>query len=286
MLYGLGSAIGFGLADLFGAISTRRTGVLVTLLVIQSVDLVVLSALLLTPIPGSLDASGEAWAAILVSGVLGTFSFFFFYRALQLGPIAIVSPVFASYAAITVILSVLLIGERLSALATAGLVSTLAGVTLASGGRGEGEAGGRKPWGGIPWAVAAAIAWGVSSYLIGRYAQETGWFLPVYGSRLVEFGLIGATVLVLRASGRKVAVPRGADAAIPTASGLADMMGVALFARGSEVGLVSVMSAVSATFPLVVIAGGVAMFHERPTLVQWVGIITTVAGLAMLGLGR
>jgi transporter family protein len=286
MFYGFGSAIGFGLADLFGAVSTRRTGVLRTLLVIQSVDLAVLSALLLTPISGSLEASGEAWAAILVSGVLGTFSFFCFYRALQLGPIAIVSPVFASYAAITVILSVLLIGERLSALATAGLVSTLAGVMLASGGRGEDEAGERRAWGGIPWAVAAAIAWGVSSYLIGRYAQETGWFLPVYGSRLVEFAVVGSTVLVLRASGREIAVPRGADAAIPTVSGLADMMAVALFARGSEVGLVSVMSAVSATFPLVVIAGGVAMFHERPTEVQWVGILTTVAGLAMLGLGR
>jgi drug/metabolite transporter (DMT)-like permease len=64
------------------------------------------------------------------------------------------------------------------------------------------------------------------------------------------------------------------------------MMAVAFFARGSEVGLVSIMSAVSATFPLVVIAGGVALFHERPTKVQWVGILTTVAGLAMLGLGR
>jgi drug/metabolite transporter (DMT)-like permease len=286
MLYGLGAAIGFGLADLFGAISTRRTGVLVTLLVIQSVNLVVLSALLLTPIPGSLEASREAWFAILVSGVLGTISFFCFYRALQLGPIAIVSPVFASYAAITVVLSVLLIGERLSGLATAGLVSTLSGVALASVGRGEGESGERRAWGGIPWAVMAAIAWGVSSYLIGRYAQETGWFLPVYGSRLVEFAAVGSTVLVLLASGRKVVFPRGADAAIPTASGLADMMAVAFFARGSEVGLVSIMSAVSATFPLVVIAGGVALFHERPTKVQWVGILTTVAGLAMLGLGR
>jgi transporter family protein len=286
MLYGLGSAIGFGLADLFGAISTRRTGVLITLLVIQVVNIVVLSALLLTPIPGPLEASAEAWAAILVSGVLGTFAFFCFYRALQLGPIAIVSPVFASYAAISVILSVLLIGERLSALATAGLVSTLTGVALASGGRGAGETGRRVTWGGVPWALAAAVAWGVSSYLIGRYAQETGWFLPVYGSRLVEFVGVGSAVLALRALGRMVALPRGADAAIPVASGLADMMAVALFARGSEVGLVSVMSAVSATFPLVVIAGGVAMFQERPTQVQWVGILATVAGLAMLGLGR
>jgi transporter family protein len=286
MLYGLGSAIGFGLADLFGAVSTRRTGVLVTLLVIQLVSVVLLSALLLTPIPGSLEASSEAYAAILVSGVLGTFSFFCFYRALQIGPVAIVSPVFASYASIPVILSVLLIGECMSALVTAGLVATLTGVVLASAGRGKGETGVRRAWGGIPWAIAAAIAWGVASYLVGRYAQETGWFLPVFGTKLVEFALVGAAVLALLSSGRKVAVPRGADAAIPAASGLADLVAFALFALGSEVGLVSVTSAVTATFPLVVIAGGVALFHERPTPVQWVGILAAVAGLVVLGLAR
>jgi drug/metabolite transporter (DMT)-like permease len=213
-------------------------------------------------------------------------SFFCFYRALQLGPIAVVSPVFASYAAISVILSVLLLGERLSALATAGIVSTLAGVALASGGRVQGEAGERASWGGIPWALVATGTWGVAAFLIGRYAQETGWFLPVYGSRLVEFAGVCSAALVLRVSGRGFAVPRRSDAVIPVASGLADMVAVALFARGSEVGLVSVASAVSATFPLVVIAGGVVLFRESPTPAQWAGILATIAGLVMLGLGR
>src|SRR5918999_120981 len=166
MLYGLGSALGFGLADLFGAISTRRIGVVVTLFVIMVVNMVVLSALLLTPIPGPLDATPGAWTAILVAGALGTVSFFAFYRALQLGPIAIVSPVFASYAAIPVILSVVLLDERLSALATAGVVWILGGVALTTARRGAGEAGRRAGWGGIPFALVATVAWGVASYLI------------------------------------------------------------------------------------------------------------------------
>src|SRR5688572_9737472 len=211
MLYGLGSAIGFGLADVWGAISTRRTGVPVTLLVIQAVNVLLLSALLLTPLPGSLRASGEAWTAILASGALGTIAFFCFYRALQLGPIAVVSPVFASYAAISVILSVLLISERLSALATAGIVSTLTGVALASGGHVQDEAGAGGSRGGIPWALVATGAWGVASYLVGRYSQETGWFLPVYGSRWVEFAGVGSALVVLRVSGREVPVPSRAD---------------------------------------------------------------------------
>ena len=286
MLYGLGSALGFGMADLCGAISTRRIGVPVTVFVIQLVNVLALSALLLTPLPGALDASAVAWTAILISGVLGTVSFFCFYRALQLGPVAIVGPVFASYAAISVILSEVLIGERLSTLATVGVVSTLTGVVLASASGGERANGMRTSRSGIPFALVATVAWGVASFLIGRYAQETGWFLPVYGSRLVEFAGVGAAVLLLRANGRKLPAPGRVGTAIAATSGLADSIAVALFARGSQVGLVSITSAVSATFPLVLIAAGVALFRERPTAAQWVGVLATVGGLVLIALGR
>src|SRR5262245_17737795 len=123
MLYGLGAALGFGLADLLGAVSTRRIGVALTLFVIQVVSAVGLSLLLLTPIAGTdpLSASGVAWAALISAGAMGTVSFFCFYRALQLGPVAVVSPVFASYAAVAVLLSVVLGGERLSAMAWTGI---------------------------------------------------------------------------------------------------------------------------------------------------------------------
>jgi drug/metabolite transporter (DMT)-like permease len=295
MIYGLFSAAGFGVADLCGAVSTRRIGVPTTLLVIQTVNLVLLSALMLTPLPGRLHASAGAWAAILASGVLGTVSFFSFYRALQLGPIAVVSPVFASYAAVAVVLSVVLIGEHLSALAAAGVATTLTGVALASARRGAEEPSEKGParrlagpgsgWGGIPFALIAMVAWGVASFIIGRYSQETGWFLPVYGSRLVEFAGVAFVFLLVRRR-RPTPRPSGASAIIPTVSGAADAVAVSLFARGSQLGLVSIMSAVSATFPLVVIAGGVVMFRERPSPVQWAGVLCTISGLVLLGVGR
>lgn len=127
VLYGLGSALGVGIADAFAAVSTRRIGVLATMLVIQFVDVVALSLLLLTPVPGALRTTAGSTAAIIMTGVLGTLSFFLFYRALQLGPVAIVSPVFASSAAIPVVLSVALLGERLSRPAAIGAGLTLLG---------------------------------------------------------------------------------------------------------------------------------------------------------------
>jgi drug/metabolite transporter (DMT)-like permease len=287
MFLGLGSAIGFGLADLLGAISSRRIGITTTLLVIQAVDVVGMAALLLTPLPGegALEASGAVRAAIFAAGVLGTVSYFTFYRALQLGPVSVVSPVFAAYAAVAVILSVALHGERPSTVASAGVVLTILGVVLASA-RGEGAGQSQASWGGIPWALVAMVGWGIATYLIGLYAQESGWYLPVFGTRLVEFAGIGAAFLVVRLRGATLVRPRGRSAAIPAVSGLADAVAVSLFARASQEGLVSLAAAVSATFPLVVIAGGLAFFGERPTARQWMGVLSTVAGLVTLGIGR
>jgi drug/metabolite transporter (DMT)-like permease len=287
MLSGLGAALGFGIADLFGAVSTRRIGVTLTLFVIQIVSLVALSLLLLTPVPGNdpLSAGGTALAALVAAGAMGTVSFFSFYRALQMGPVAVVSPVFASYAAVAVLLSVVFGGERLSTMAWVGVALTISGVALASAGSREDRDGARS-WGGIPYALVATVAWGAASYLIGRYARDTGWFLPVYTVRLVEFVGVGAVLVTLRARGTAFAVPTGTTLAIPAASSLADTSAIALFAHASQVGSISIASAVSATFPLVVIAGGLVLFHERPTPRQWLGVLAAIIGLVLLGLGR
>jgi len=286
MLYGLGSALGYGFGDLCGAISTRRIGVPVTLFIIQLVDVILLSLLMLTPLPGELSASGAAWAAIVAAGVLGTMSYLSFFRALQLGPVAVVSPVFASSAAVSVLLAVLFNGERLSAMASTGVALTIAGVALASA-QGEGpREDGPRSWGGIPYALVATVAWGVASYLIGRYSQETGWYLPTVGTRAVEFVLMGIVLLVVASRSVPLPFPRGKTVLFPVGSAVADATGVAMFARGSQVGLVSITSAVSATFPLVVIAGGLILFHERPSPRQWLGVLAAIVGLVLLGLGR
>ncbi len=284
MLLGLGSALGFGLADLFGAVSTRRLGVPQTVLIIQALSAAVLSLLLLTPVVGSLSSSLSVRLTIAAAGILGIVSYFSFFRALMLGPVAIVSPVFASYAAVTVILSVALNGERLSALAVAGIASTTAGVALASARGGASERSARG--GGIPFALLAMVAWGVASYLLGRAAQQTGWFFPLYGARLAELAGALVVAIVLGARGALGPLPSGRSVLIACASGMADNAGVAAFVRGSQVGLVSITSAVSASFPLIVIAGSLVLFRERPSPRQWVGILAAVVGLAVLGIAQ
>jgi drug/metabolite transporter (DMT)-like permease len=56
------------------------------------------------------------------------------------------------------------------------------------------------------------------------------------------------------------------------------------FARGAQVAALSVVAAVSATFPLIPFVGGLVLLRERPAFSQAIGVFAVVGGLVLLGL--
>ena len=332
MIFALAAALSWGLADFLGAVSTRRVGLLLTMCTGQVVTLVVLGFVAATLRSDNVHLSWGELAALVLSGILGAASYAGFYRALQLGPVSLVSPVFSAYAAITVLLAVVVGQESLAAAALAGIAATLGGVILASaagrpppapgqvepasgrpapasgqvepvpgrpaptpgpveaapGPGGPAQRPGPAPrphTSGIPYALAAMVAWGVTTYILGRSAQRLGWFLPVAASRAVTLVILlaAAAAAALR---HRLGRPRPRDLALPAIAGLFDVLAFLAYTRGSQGGSVSVTAAASACFPLVVIAGGVLVFRERLRRIQIVGIGLTIAGLLVLGLAR
>jgi len=67
--------------------------------------------------------------------------------------------------------------------------------------------------------------------------------------------------------------------------GVVELFGSMLYARGAEVGLVSIVTAASATYPFIPVLGGVVLLHERLVPNQYVGVALVVAGLMLLALG-
>jgi drug/metabolite transporter (DMT)-like permease len=65
-----------------------------------------------------------------------------------------------------------------------------------------------------------------------------------------------------------------------------DVFGLISYSRGSELGLVSIVSAASAAFPLVPVAGGIVLFQERPAITQFLGVALVIGGLILLGLAQ
>src|SRR3972149_6316323 len=65
--------------------------------------------------------------------------------------------------------------------------------------------------------------------------------------------------------------------------GSIDLSGTLSYARGAEVGLISIVTAVSATYPIIPVFGGGLLFGERPAPNQYLGVAMVISGLIPLG---
>jgi drug/metabolite transporter (DMT)-like permease len=287
MLYALCAAVAWGAGDFLGAVGTRRAGLLGTMCTGQAVACLALALLTLTPVPVTRPGPGDL-VTLAASGVLGVISYAGFYRALQLGPVSLVSPMFSAYAVVAVILAVVFGGERLTLPGLAGVALTIGGVVLVSAvapAGAEPQPGGRGRRDGVPYALVAMLSWGVTIYLLGRASESLGWFLPVALSRVVTFAIILSVTAVVFLR-RPAARPRPATLLLPGIAGFLDVVAFIAYTRATAAGSVAVTAAASACFPLIVIAGGVVVFHERLRGRQILGTAMTLVGLLVLGLSR
>jgi len=127
--FGLATALCWGTVDVLAATAARRGGsfpVVLGFQVVSSVFLVVLAAA-----TGALgDASAGDLPFFVALGAIGAVAYVAFYRALSIGPISVVSPIASGYAAVTVLLAVLLVGERLSSTQAGAVVIVFAGIFI------------------------------------------------------------------------------------------------------------------------------------------------------------
>ncbi|HSL11762.1 MAG TPA: DMT family transporter [Actinomycetota bacterium] len=284
MLYGFVAALGWGLTDFFGAVVGRRIGSLATVLLSQAFSALFVSVVLLG---GEHDVSAAApylgW--IVLNGAVSATAYSSHYRALELGPVAVVSPIGAAYAVVGVALSMIVLGERPSGLALLGGAVTIAGVMLTSTDLRALKAGTHGVPPGLPWALVAAVTFGIGGFLLAYLSKELGWVTGLWSSRVAQ--LVGFVTLAAFAGRdvprRIVAAPAIAIAAIGV--GLCDLIGVVAYSIGNETEFASILFVSSAVFPLLAVTLSVVFLHERPVPNQYAGVAMTVGGLVLLGFG-
>lgn len=283
LAFGLGAALSWGLADYFAALASRRIGALRVVLWFHVVAMGILAAVVLATDGLSRVAWNDVPPFVLI-GALGWLSYLAFYAALAIGPISVVSPIVSGYAAITVVLAVVIIGERLGVLATAAVVATIVGVMTASADVRQllSTSMERTAMVGFVLAILAMTLLGGFVFAVAYYQEDFGWLAPIFLARAFStlFLLGHATVAGdLRFPGRSRTL-------LLTVAGLAvvDTGGYALFNIGVGVADTSVVATAAAPYSLVPILMGVVILAERPTRTQWIGIALVIAGIVLLGL--
>ena len=278
-LLGATAALAWGVTDIIVVQWARRVGVVRTLLTVQGSG-VLLMALLAVLLGEDLSLSGAQWAAIAVLGALSFGAYMGFYRALELGPIAIVSPIASSNGAMIVVLAVIVLGESLTAGQAVGITLVLTFIVLASIEPAAERLAGTS---GIRWALGATVVFGLYLFFLTTLADELGWLLPILLTRAVAVTFVVA-LFAARPDGQKR--PLGKLGLVACAgAGALDALGYLLFNRGAEIGEVTITSAAASSYPLIPILVGLIAYRERVAWYQLVGVAGVLVGMVVLSLG-
>jgi drug/metabolite transporter (DMT)-like permease len=305
MEYGLVAAIGWGVSSVAATHAARRMGTLAALLASQATGTIVLTAVLAALHPHLLALPSTTVLGLAGAGFLSLLGWLTYYRALEYGPVGIVSGTAATYGGITALLAMVVLGEPLGryggigdALAVAGVAAaamqTSARPTTASwlqnsadsnrgrpspGWPGQARAR-RKPWPGLLLALVSAATYGTGAFWLGMYAAAAGWLVSA-----LMVDIISVTVLLAALICRQKR-PHGGrgGAAWAVTAGLTEAAALVAFARGGQAGQVAVTAAVSSTYPVIPLAAGLVLFRERLSALQVSGICVAVAGLALVSM--
>ena len=285
MIYGLLAAIGWGATDFLGAVSGRRMGALPALAVSQLIGIMGATVLFLMH-GGGLSALSGLGGFLVANGIIAMVAYSVHYHALELGPVAVVSPVGAGYAVVGFSLAVLLLDERPGPVSILGGLITIGGVFLVSANLPALRAGLHEKPPGVWWAVGSAVGFGVAGLILGVIAKDSNdWVATLFTTRVVLVAAYVPLLLVRRRTFHKVAGATTAAYVAAAAAGAFDLMGVASYSAGATHGYLSVVLAASAVFPMIAVGLSVAFLGERLVFNQYVGVGVVVAGLLMLGLG-
>jgi len=303
MVYGLIAAAGWGLSSVAAAHAARRMGTLAALLISQVTGTIVLGAALAALHPHLPTLASTTVLGLAGAGLFSLLGWLTYYRALEHGPVGIVSGAAATYGGVTAILALIVLGEPLGrfggigdALAVAGVAAaamqstgrrraavTIDGIPVPRQWALDGAALTRsarsRPW-GLLLALASALTYGTGAFWLGAYAASAGWLV----SALIVY-IISVTVLLVALICRQQR-PRGglAGTSWAVAAGLAEAVALVAFARGGQAGQVAVTAAVSSTYPVIPLALGLVVFRERLSTVQVLGICVAVTGLTLVSM--
>lgn len=300
ILLGLAAAFNWGAADFMARFATRRIGALRALLFMQLFGFLALSAVM--------AASGHwskffpafrwsFWAWIVLAGVLSVLGALALYRSFEIGMLALVSPIAASYPALTVLLSIST-GERLTRAHAFGVVAVIVGVIVAALAlptqrnvtgdvafdleRKSPEHHRAHLLRGVPWALAAALIFGVNYWILGfRVMPVFGGFASVWVIRLVSFLVLA---LLLRPLGEPASLPNASTTLLIFFIGVTDTAGFVCNNLGFKQEEIAIATVLSSLYGVVTLLFAALFLHERLGRRQWAGVALIFAGVALVSM--
>lgn len=293
LLFGLGAALMWGMTDVSGSVASRRFGSLRVLAGAHFVGfsfLVVLAMVGQTTIPAD---PGILLSAVAV-GLFGAGAYLAFFTGLRIGPLAVVSPTVSAYGGLTVLLSVVFLGETLGPLQAVGAALATVGVVLVGFVTDGGLRATRIVGPGVLLGAVALVMFALMTVASSGPIRQVGWLEFSLLSRAVNVAAIWALLLVSLTTKAPLFQPllaageprsRVGALAIVTA-GLFDIIGLVSFTIGLERFETWIVGLASSFGPAVAVVFAILFMGERLRRTQWLGLAILAAGLIAVAAPR
>lgn len=288
---GLTAATSWGVADFFTRYATRLTGSYRTLLFVQLISFICLSIYLITTgtLQRVVSSTGwQPWVWALLTVMIQIVSALSLYHAFEVGSLAIVSPIAASYSAVTVLLAVIS-GEVVSALHGMGMGITMLGIVLASvplvAETGQRTSSHMRYWSdkippGVTWAVVASVGYGFFFWLLGIHVTPLlGGIVPVWLGRLTGICLLPLVAPLLRQS---VRFPQGRVWWYLVGVSVLDTIAFVATSIGFTVSQISLVSVLAALFSPITFMLAWIFLREPLSWSQWLGVCIIFVGIVLV----
>ncbi len=284
------AAVALGVSTLLLAVAARRIGTVVATsatLVLAIVPLGIAAALT----DFSLRLEWRSTFVLFCAGSLVAVAYLAAIESFRLGPVAITSPIGSSAGAGTVAAAFVLLGERPTAAQWAAVVITATGVVLASLRRTE--EGTRLDGTGPIYAVIGVVLGSVANALVRDPVRDLGPLEAIVTQRTFTIVVLAAFIGVL--AWRQIDLahafdPRSVDlrgldrpiVALLLVLGVVDALAFVAFAYALLDAPAWLVGLVSQSGRALAVIGGILLFAERPSRLQWSGIALLAVGLAVL----
>jgi drug/metabolite transporter (DMT)-like permease len=223
--------------------------------------------------------------AIGGGGLLITLAYLIFVRALVDGPVGVIVPIGNSYPLITVILSVAILSETVSAGQMGAMVGIIIGAAVLAYQKNTRKVPVRELHKDTLLAVIAAMVWGLGFFVQNTVVKDLSWQTVLV---TMEAATTLITVTMFTATYRSKAIAAGKQALTHKPALLAGVVGAAgfigLYLGADKAGSLIIPAVLSACGPLVTSALGAVIDHERLGALKRVGAVIVVAGVIVLNL--
>ena len=275
LLLALASSLAYGAADFLGGVAARGAHVLRVVVVAAPASLLV--ELILWPAAGArFELGAVTWGA--ASGVASAASFALLYRTLAIGPMSVLSPVTALVSAALPVAVGLLEGERVSALAVAGMVLALLAVVVVSGG--TGARGARPSRTALMLAFGAGAALALQLVCLHQAPDDSGVAPLLVGRAVSSAVVVGAAVLLRAQLGQRRPSVAGSAGA-----GALDSLANFAFLLAVRHGDLAVVAVITALYPAGTVLLARALLAERIGAAQVAGLGLAAVAVSLLAVG-